>query len=121
MANSSWLGACLCEAVTFEISAPLSDIYQCHCSKCRKVSGSASNSAMVIEKERFRWLSGEHDIKQFQQKSGFKSHFCHHCGSPVPNPTGTNKMWIPMGLVDGRVPARISEQVYLDSKADWDC
>ena len=36
-------GSCLCRAVQFEIHGKITDIGMCHCSKCRKVSGVASN------------------------------------------------------------------------------
>nr|WP_269749631.1 GFA family protein [Vibrio navarrensis] len=60
-------------------------IYQCHCSLCRKVSGSSSNSALIVEASNFKWCSGEHQIRSFSTSSGFKSEFCCQCGSPVPN------------------------------------
>ncbi len=36
-------GSCLCGAVRFEITGETTKIGMCHCSKCRKVSGAASN------------------------------------------------------------------------------
>ena len=118
--KQTWTGSCLCGFVSFELRAPLNDIYQCHCSKCRKVSGSASNSAMIINESQFRWLSGKEAIRAFQQISGFKSHFCSQCGCPVPNPTSNNSYWIPVGLMDEDIPAQMTRHVYVDSKANWD-
>jgi hypothetical protein len=49
-------GNCLCGAIEFEIVGEVRRLYQCHCSLCRKQSGSTSNSALLIESENFRWL-----------------------------------------------------------------
>ncbi|WP_373272041.1 GFA family protein, partial [Vibrio parahaemolyticus] len=58
-------GNCLCGEVSFELSGELPPIYQCHCSLCRKVSGSSSNSALIVEASNFKWRSGEHQIRLF--------------------------------------------------------
>ena len=48
------IGKCLCGEVQFEILGDLPNLYQCHCSLCRKVSGSSSNSAMLIEAKNYK-------------------------------------------------------------------
>jgi hypothetical protein len=35
-------GECLCGDVEFEIKGDLPNLYQCHCSLCRKVTGSSA-------------------------------------------------------------------------------
>ena len=55
-------GNCLCGGVEFEIVGEAPRLYQCHCSLCRKQSGSTSNSSLLIE---FRelplaWRRGPH-------------------------------------------------------------
>lgn len=32
-------GRCLCGAITFRISGPLRDVYNCHCGRCRRFTG----------------------------------------------------------------------------------
>ena len=50
---------CNCGAVAFEILSPLSDIYVCHCSICRRFTGGASIPVIVIPNDRFKWLKGQ--------------------------------------------------------------
>ncbi|TOP03723.1 aldehyde-activating protein, partial [Vibrio parahaemolyticus] len=50
----------MCGEVSFELSGELPPIYQCHCSLCRKISGSSSNSALIVKASSFKWRSGEH-------------------------------------------------------------
>ncbi len=114
-------GNCLCGEVSFELSGELPSIYQCHCSLCRKVSGSSSNSALIVEASKFKWRSGERQIRSFSTSSGFKSEFCCQCGSPVPNisPSG-DSYWVPAGLLSEPVDTKVSAHVYVGSHASWD-
>ncbi|WP_047047135.1 GFA family protein [Vibrio mexicanus] len=114
-------GSCLCGAVSFELSGELPPIYQCHCSLCRKVSGSSSNSALVIQAAKFRWLSAKQDTQSYTTDSGFKSEFCRLCGSPVPNLTANGQSyWVPAGLLSDPIDTQVAAHVYVDSHADWD-
>lgn len=114
-------GNCLCGAVSFELSGVLPLIYQCHCSLCRQVSGSSSNSALIIKESQFKWCTGEHQIKSFSTHSGFKSEFCSQCGSPVPNMSSSGESyWVPAGLLTEAVDTKVAAHVYVGSHANWD-
>lgn len=114
-------GCCLCGKVEFRISGEIPKIYQCHCSLCRKVSGSASNSALLMAVEGFEWITGENEISSYTTPGGFKSDFCGTCGSPVPNLTRDgSKYWIPAGLLEESDLLEVSVHVYVGSKASWD-
>nr|WP_087025114.1 GFA family protein [Thaumasiovibrio subtropicus] len=111
----------MCGAVTFQLTGDLPSIYQCHCSLCRKVSGSSSNSALIVARSHFQWRSGENQIKSFATPSGFKSEFCCHCGSPVPNLSADGQSyWVPAGLMSEPISTQVSAHVYVDSRANWD-
>lgn len=113
-------GACLCGAVTFSMEGPTSGIYQCHCSLCRKVSGSSSNSALWAFGQ-FEWTSGETNITQWATPSGFQSCFCSTCGSPLPNPLRAGSgYWVPAGLLDSAEGLSVVAQVCVASRASWD-
>jgi len=91
-------GSCLCGAVRFEVDGPFPSLYQCHCSLCRKQGGSVSNTGLIAAADTFRWLEGEDRIGKWQRSTGFRSHFCQHCGSTVPNPLrDTGYVWVPAG------------------------
>jgi hypothetical protein len=114
-------GSCLCGGVRFEITGATTDIGMCHCSLCRKVSGVASNANLIAGRDRFRWLSGEDQIKAFALPSGWAVWRCGVCGSPLPQlmPEG-GAYWVPAGLLDGDAGVRIAGHIYVDSKAPWD-
>jgi hypothetical protein len=113
-------GSCNCEKVNFEISNDVTGLYQCHCKLCQKQSGSTSNTACIVSASNFTWSSGENYITHWKKDSGFTSHFCNQCGSPVPNRLRDSEFyWIPMGLVEN-IDIKITAHLCCSSKADWD-
>lgn len=114
-------GSCLCGAVRFRIDGPTTDIGMCHCSKCRKVSGVASNAVLMLPRAGLSWLSGEDGIAKFALPDGWGSWRCAVCGSPLPtlHPDG-EAWWVPAGLLDADPGVRITGHIFVDSRAPWD-
>lgn len=112
-------GSCLCGEIEFELKTFNGNLYQCHCTLCRKQGGSSSNSGTVVPKDQLVWLTGQDKVRTWTKDTGFTACFCENCGAPVPNVL--RKMdfyWVPVGaLEDG--PYRIVANLYLDSKASW--
>ena len=78
-------GSCLCETIRYEIDGRISDIGQCHCSKCRKAFGTGGSTVCFAATASVVWTSGEADIQSYKQASGYGTAFCRKCGSPVPH------------------------------------
>lgn len=112
-------GRCNCGSVTFTISGNLPAIYQCHCSLCQRQSGAGASAATIIYVENFVWNSDIDAIGQWKKQSGFNSHFCKECGSPVPNSIGSQYMWIPMGLINN-AKTSVAAHLWLGSKPGWE-
>lgn len=112
-------GSCLCGRVEFNVPEININIYQCHCTLCRKQGGSASNSGTVVPLSQLEWIKGKENIKSWVKETGFRSDFCSDCGSPVPNPLrGLDYYWIPIGTLDDG-PFNIVANLYTESKASW--
>lgn len=119
--TASLHGSCLCGSVAFEIDSPFPQLYQCHCSLCRKQGGSTSNTGMIVATDKFRWTRGEELVTAWMRASGFRSHFCSTCGAPVPNPLrDTGYIWVPSGLIDDGDTLEIGAQLWVGSRAPWD-
>jgi len=115
-------GSCLCGEVTFKIEGQPTDIYQCHCSLCRKTTGTACASLFLSAGRSFHWRSGKDNIQLHVTSSGYRSVFCRTCGSRLPdaNPEETT-YWIPAGLIDDPEPGiQVGAHVFVGSKAPWD-
>jgi hypothetical protein len=95
-------------------------LYKCHCSLCRKQSGTYSNAATIVPKNEFRFVRGEDSISSWVKPSGFRSDFCKQCGSPVPNLLrNTDYYWVPAGLLDGDNHLEVVSHIFLDSMVAW--
>ena len=112
-------GSCLCESVEFELKNFSGNIYQCHCSICRKQGGSSSNSGAIVAIDKLFWVKGQDQVHTWKKETGFTSSFCKNCGSLVPNILrGIDYYWIPVGaLEDGEF--EIVANIYTDSKVSW--
>ncbi|MFW1857631.1 GFA family protein [Acinetobacter defluvii] len=115
-------GQCLCGSVQFQLALNnIKLIYQCHCSLCRKQSGTHVNHATMIKVENFAWTMGQDHIKTYKKDTGFTSSFCQNCGSPVPNRIGQHPyMWIPLGLIDSDIQPKQRLNFCMTSQAAWE-
>ena len=114
-------GECLCGAVSFELSGELPNLYQCHCSLCRKVTGSSANAAFRVARDQLAWTSGEDRVSEYETGTGFKSHFCSRCGSPLPNLTAQGSAWwVPVGLLQDSDDLQVAAHLFVASRAAWD-
>lgn len=114
-------GKCLCGQVEFEITGKIPNLYQCHCSLCKKATGAASNSSFVIGLDDLRWLKGKDQIRSFTKDNGYRTDFCGTCGSPVPNKMNVGDyMWVPAGVLEGGLDRKVAAHIFTESKADWE-
>jgi len=111
-------GKCICGSVSFEITGQLPGLYHCYCTLCQKQGGTASNAASIVYLDKFKWVSGEGKIQTWHKDSGFSSHFCSSCGSPVPNAFKSRYVWIPFGLLENVNP-KVVANLWLSSKPSW--
>ncbi len=117
-------GSCLCGGVKFEIQNVTGPFELCHCSKCRKTSGSAFFAAVTVARPGFRFLQGEELINVYEapiqeKPPSYKSAFCKNCGSPVPDPGNKGqKLEVPAGSLDGDLAIRPDKHIYTEVKAN---
>lgn len=118
-------GSCLCGSICFIIDGKFGPAGQCHCSKCRKVSGTDGNAVFYVAHAGFQWVRGEHDIKTYHvpEQKGWKSSFCNTCGSPTPYMDQQQKIYfVPAGLLDDDPGFRgYAAHIFVGSKAPWVC
>ena len=76
-------GSCLCGSVRFRIDGELGPAGYCHCSQCRKASGSAFAANAPVRRKYHSFTRGEGSIREFESSPGKFRAFCCHCGSPL--------------------------------------
>ena len=115
-------GKCNCGSVTFEINTEITDVYICHCSICRRSTGSNGISVIVTSNKNFSWIKGKSHIKTWHKpEHDWQTSFCEICGSNLPGKNDESRMYVPAGLVlEGDEGFKIAHHIWVDSKAPWD-
>lgn len=83
-------GECNCGAVAFEIRAELSDVFVCHCSICRRFTGSNGIAVVIVDNAAFRWIRGTEQIGTWKKPKadcnrGFAVSADQHCQAQTMN------------------------------------
>lgn len=76
-------GSCLCGRVRYEIAGELGEFGYCHCTSCRKASGSAHAANAPVERARFTLVAGDDVLREHESSPGKRRAFCAGCGSPI--------------------------------------
>ncbi|MCA9521052.1 MAG: GFA family protein [Myxococcales bacterium] len=115
-------GSCVCGQVRFRIAPPYRAFQYCHCSRCRKTSGSAHASNIFVPVEQFAWLAGQEQVRRHELQTAryYCTGFCAECGSRLPWVTRNGKLMIvPAGALDADPGERPSRNVHFASRAPW--
>ena len=115
-------GECNCGAVQFEIDADLSGVYVCHCSICRRSTGSNGIAVVVVPNEQFRWVRGQEHIATWKKPNAdWQTWFCSVCGARVPGENDATRMFVPAGsITQGGDALKVIHHIWVGSKAVWD-
>ena len=115
-------GACLCGQVSYEVEGPFDAFHICHCSQCRRSTGTAHASNLFTDEDRLRWISGESLIKRFtpDKPDVISKCFCTHCGSLVPYTSlKSGKLIIPAGSLDQQPEILPEDNIFWRDRAEW--
>jgi hypothetical protein len=115
-------GSCLCGQVKYELSAELGDFGYCHCTSCRKASGSAHAANAPIGRADFRLCEGDNVIREFESSPGKFRAFCSNCGSPIYAYLSAtpNVLRIRLGSLDTPFSKQPMAHTFVSDKAPWE-
>lgn len=117
------LGGCLCGAIRLSIAQPLGAAAYCHCTDCRKCTGSAFNVSVGVER-RHLTLSGATPkgfTKAADSGTLLTRHFCPECGSPLftASPLHPEVVYVKAGALDDPGQVRPAYQSWTRSRVAW--
>jgi hypothetical protein len=114
-------GGCLCGAVRFRISGAFDSFFLCHCSRCRKDSGSDHSANLFSSGAEIEWLDGQDTIKTFVLPGTRHARsFCSECGSALPSRQMQGALLVvPAGSLDSRIDIRPDARICYGSRAEW--
>lgn len=118
----SAIGSCLCGAVTYQMTGHLGIFQYCHCSRCRKFTGSAHAANIMVSVEQFEWLQGESLVGRYEpaETKYLTTAFCKVCGSSLPwQSKNARVVIVPAGTLDEDPEIRPMQNIFCDSDAVW--
>lgn len=114
-------GSCLCKTVQFQIEGEFNGFYLCHCSRCRKATGSAHASNLFSKSAKLSWVSGRELVKTFHlDGTRFQKSFCENCGAALPTLHESGRLLVPAGCLDSEMSMRPTAHIFNQSRALWD-
>jgi hypothetical protein len=112
-------GRCLCGQVQYSVADEFAYALNCHCSNCRRATGSAFKAFAGIAREKLAIESGSGNLLIYGEQDAHDAH-CERCGSLLYSVVRDGAfVHVTLGtLVD--VPAiRPSAHIFVGSKAPW--
>jgi hypothetical protein len=113
-------GSCLCGARRYAVEGEVDGVWVCHCSLCRKATGSIGNAIIVVPRGQFRWLQGEDHAETFALRPTYTVTRCKTCGTPLPAEADEDNIYLTAGTLDEPLGVAVHTHIFCASRADWD-
>jgi hypothetical protein len=115
-------GGCLCGGVRFELTEPFRRASHCHCSRCRRHSGTFGLTQGRVPRNGLRLVEGADLVRVYRPDGGMTKAFCSVCGSSLFGGTWPDgpEVSIRFGALDGDPGIRPQYRSHTASAAEWD-
>jgi hypothetical protein len=112
-------GACLCRAVRYAVADEFEYAANCHCSNCRRTTGSAFKPFAGIERDKLAITDGEDELTIFGDRANHDVH-CARCGSLLFSVVRDGAyVHVALGTLIDDPTIRPSRHIFVGSKAPW--
>jgi hypothetical protein len=112
-------GRCACNVVAFEIADAFVEAYNCHCSNCRALTGSAFLPWGEIEPETMRVTKGADSLLVIGDEDGRHAVRCEECFSLLYYTGYEGKIRLPYGSLIDEPALKPTAHIFVGSKASW--
>lgn len=113
------VGKCLCGEVQYEVADTFLYAQNCHCSNCRRATGSAFKPFAGIERSKLRLTSGTEKLLLFGTEEAHDVH-CKACGSLLYSVVRDAQfVHVPLGTLVDAPTIRPTAHIFVGSKAPW--
>jgi hypothetical protein len=117
--NRTLAGKCLCGAVQYAVADEFLYAANCHCSNCRRTTGSAFKPFAGIQRERLSLTEGEDNLLIFGDETAHDTH-CKTCGSLLYSIVRDGAfVHVAMGTLVAEPTIRPTHHIFVGSKAKW--
>lgn len=112
-------GNCFCGAVRYAVADAFGYAMNCHCSNCRRTTGSAFKPFAGIEREKFAVTRGPDSLLVYGDDKANDTH-CRLCGSLLFSVVRDGTfIHVAMGTLVDEPTIRPSRHIFVGSKAPW--
>ena len=112
-------GKCFCGAVQYAVADSFGYAMNCHCSNCRRTTGSAFKPFAGIERDKFSLTEGADKLLIFGEENGHDAH-CQRCGSLLYSLVRDGAfVHVAMGTLVDDPAIRPTCHIFVGSKAPW--
>jgi len=112
-------GSCLCGAVGYAVADAFEYALNCHCSQCRRSTGSAFKPLAGIVRPALEIVRGADAIMTYGGSEAHDAH-CRFCGSLLFSVVRQGAyVHVAMGTLQGEPAIRPSMHIFVGSKAAW--
>jgi hypothetical protein len=119
MENNAHRGHCLCEAVKYKVAGEPLWSAHCHCSSCRRNTGSSVATFVGFNRATFALTEGA--MAEYRSSPNVTRYFCRNCGTPVAyrNENAPEEIHLFLGTLDHpeNYPAKI--HVHFQERLPW--
>jgi hypothetical protein len=115
----SLAGKCFCGAVQYAVADEFLYAANCHCSNCRRTTGSAFKPFAGIARDRLRIVRGAEHLMIFGEVAANNTH-CKRCGSLLYSVVRDGAyIHVAMGTLVDDPTIRPTKHIFVGSKAPW--
>ncbi len=112
-------GKCFCGAVQYEVADAFLYAGNCHCSNCRRTTGSAFKPFAGIERAKLRLTRGADGLMIHGEETANDTH-CKTCGSLLYSVVvDGERVHVAMGSLIDSPSIRLAFHIFVESKAPW--
>jgi hypothetical protein len=117
--NRMLWGECMCGNVRYRVEDSFCYALNCHCSQCRKATGSAFKPFGGIERHKLNVVEGRDAMSIFGSENGHDAR-CKRCGSFLYSVVRDGQyVHVCLGTLVDEPSIRPTAHIYVGSKASW--
>lgn len=114
--SNELIGECLCKKVKITVTNVALHVDACHCSMCRKWSGSPLLSVDCGQNVN---IQGQDYITTYDSSEWAQRGFCQQCGTHLFYQLKPSQQYIvPVGLFDSELNFEFTTQIFIEEKPD---
>lgn len=114
-------GSCLCRTIRYRIDGEVRIAGNCHCNRCKKITGGPFQSFALVREEDFAFTRGAEDLRTYPVSDRVVKHFCPDCGTAIfnRNTEVPGKLIVQIGTLDTPAAVTPAYNLHCENMLPW--